>query len=349
MVGIGALVAATAIQTNRANDVVTRSLDILGKATTVVGSFTQRMGKGVGQGDFHLKKGKKVAVYSDSLTDLQDEFFRTTINTKEGTYRVQDVRVYNLLYLPGFEAFTKQNDKTLFTKFNEDAKNNNGAPEPRDIRMNRINGAEVVSYVIAGSTVYLDPNTALPVGADFGGENGQAVQMRFQNVRLDVTLEDSMFSYTPDGTAKKEPSVEQGMLAVGSSISSSFINEAMSMLGKFMAGKKSSIIVFFDDKNAADTDALAKFDKLSRQVPKDVGIIAVARTKDWQRIVKGKLKFPLIVDAELPRDSIAARFGIAYYPSIYVVNDQKVVTYAQIGSATTDLDVVLKGLGIKNP
>lgn len=377
MVGIGALIALGAIQNNRANDILARSQEILGKATTVVGTFTQQIGKGVGKADFHLKKGRKVAVFSDSVTDLQNEFFRTTVNPKDGTYRVQDVRVYNMLYVPGFEAFTKIQDPriedkpkedpsksgkgsepktdepkeiSLFEKFGLDAKNSNGDAEPRDVRMSRMDGKAVASYILGGSTVYLDAATALPVGADFTGENGQTVRMRFSDVRLDVNLEDSMFTYMPDGEVKEQKKIETGMLKVGDRIPSAFDNEALKMLDKYMAGKKNSVIVFFDDKNAADGDVLAKFDAIAkRRIPNDVAVIGVALTANWQKLFKGKPKFPLIIDAPLPSDAMATKFGVVYRPTIYVVDENRTVKYVQIGSDTRDLDPVLKSIGIKNP
>ena len=355
MVGIGALIAASAIQTNQANEVLSRSLEILGKADTVVGSFTQTIGRGIGKGDFHLKKDKKLAVYSDSVTELCDGAYRTTIDRKTGTYTVKDIRVFDLVYMPGFEAFTKnqknaREKETLVEKFANDAKNAKRDPEPKEVRMAVVDGKRVVSYLLGGSRVYLDPQTALPLGADFFGENQQTVRMRFSNVRLNVPLDDNMFSLDRNQTLKEEQVVDSGMLQVGDQVPTANGIPAMELFDKFTKGKKHSVVIFFDDSNASVSDMLLKFQNMKR-IPKDVGIVGVTRLgeKGWRPLFPGRPKFALIEDAGLPSQSIVSRFGITRYPTVYIMDENRRIEYVQIGSDTSDLDSFLKGIGIAKP
>lgn len=350
------MIAASAIQTNQATEVLNRSLEILGKAQTVVGSFTQTIGRGIGKGDFHLKKDKKLAVYSDAVTELCDGAYRTTIDRKSGTYTVRDIRVFDLVYMPGFEAFTvnrkNSNEKeTLVEKFANEAKNNQREPEPKEVRMATVDGKRVVSYLLGGSRIYLDPKTALPVGADFFGENQQSVRMRFSNVRLDVPLDDSVFSLKENHDLKEEAIADPGMLRVGDHVPSATGVESMDLLDKFTNGKKHSILVFFNNGNASVTDMILKFQNMKR-VPKDIAIVGITflGEKDWRPLFPGRRpKFALIEDARLPSQSIVSRFGITKYPTVYILDENKRVEYVQIGSDMSDLDSFLKGIGIAKP
>ena len=350
MVGIGTFVAATAIQASRANDVLARSIDILRNASTVTGSFTQRFAKGTGHGDFRLKKDKMVAVTSDFMDDFSDGKQRATVYHQDNSYRVQDMRVFDLVYIPGFEAFMFHNEKSLLMKFTDEAAKNNGDPEPREVHMMRLEGKQVVSYIVGGSQVYLDPESALPIGADFKGEDGRAVKMRFTGIQLNTEIDNKEFHFHPTARVKELPATEKGMLAVGDRVPSGFNSRPMNELGKIMEGKKTTIVLFFDDRNVADSEVLSKFTDIAKQgLPEGVGIVGVARTKGWERLFNGRPKFPVITDSELNSEKIAGEFGISKYPTIYILDEGKTVKFAQIGSGNADLDPVLRYIGIAQP
>ncbi|MBS1728267.1 MAG: hypothetical protein JST51_16225 [Armatimonadetes bacterium] len=343
------IIAGAAIQASRAQDILARSKDILGKATTVVGSFTQQIDQGTGKGDFQLKKDRKMALTFGSTQELCDGRVRTTVDLDDGTYTVRDVRVFNLLYLPGFEAFTVNEGQTLLDKFTKDAIAKKLPAEPANIGMTTFDGKEAATYTVSGNQVFLDAKTALPLGVDFVGDNSLKVRMRFQDVKLDTLVDDSTFSYKPAENDAKKLITEPGMARAGDTVPEGAGVESMDLLRKFMEPNKLSIIIFFDDKNGADSDLLNKFDKIAGKTPRGVGIIGVSRIRDWQKMFRGKPKFPLVIDAQLPSDSIVSRFGVTRYPTLYVLDDKRVVRYVQIGAGTGDLDPFLKSIGIANP
>lgn len=352
MVGIGAAIALCAIQSNRAADVLAKSQTILGGATTVVGSFTQRVPGGVGKADFNLKKDRKLAILSDSVDELCDGKFQMSFDKKSGTYTVKDVRVYDLVYLPGFEAFTKTekpngtNHETwsLMEKFANGKTSNSNGSELKDLKVTRLDGKEVVSYVLAGTQVYLDPATALPVGADF--MNGtQKVEMRFSNVRLNENLDDSIFTRKV-GTEFK--AIEQGTLTIGSRVPSAD-REAMKMIDGYMKGKKHTVIAFFSEKSAADSDTLTVLDRMVRKAPKNVAILAVAQTANWRKVFKGLPPYPVVIDAPLPSQSAANQFGVTKYPTIFIIDENRTVEHVQIGTNEEQLMPALAKIGFAKP
>ena len=353
MVGISALIAGAAIQTNRAADILARSQDILGKAETVVGKFSQRMPRGIGKGDFVLKKDRKLAVHSDRIDEMCDGNTRITFDHKTGKYTSRDVRVFDLVYMPGFEGFTHTERPappdhatwSLIDKFAQDASNEKRAMEPKDVKMGRMDGKEVASYVVGGTTVYLDPRTALPVGADFVGENSLSVRMRFSNVRLNDRVDDSMFT---NRSGVEERVIEQGMLREGDRVPNSQ-SEAMRMIDRYTSNKKSSVIVFFDDQNAADSDILKFMNDMTKRAPKDVAVVAVAMTNSWQKMFKGKTKYPVVVDSGLSGDSARAQYRVTKYPTVFVVDQDRVIRYVQIGTASEGLSDSLSGIGFAKP
>lgn len=347
MVGIGAFVAATAIQSNRATEILAKSLTILSKAETVVGVFTQQSNLGVGRGEFHLKKDKKLAIFGSLNSEICDGVFRTSINRQNGTCTVKDVRVFDLPYVPGFEGFTFHGGRSLFYKFSRESSDNKFDSDAKNVRMTTLDRKQVVGYSIAGNSVYLDPTSALPIAVEFVGENRQRVMMRFEHVKLDVPLQNDMFSMRPSDAIEVKKVLERGMLRVGDKMPNSN-SEGMSMLTKAMDGKRNSVVLFFSDNNEANSEMMKKMYQISRRKPKDVAVIGVSRTKNWRKMFTGRLNFTVIEDADLPSDSIATSFGITRYPTLYVIDAHGEATYVQIGSNDSDLDSVLKGLGF-NP
>jgi hypothetical protein len=347
MVGIGAFIAATAIQSNQASEVLAKSLTILSRAETVVGVFTQKSDRGIGRGEFHLKKDKKLAVFGSVNSEICDGVFRTSINRKDGTCTVKDVRVFDLPYIPGFEGFTFHGGRSLFFKFSRESSDNKFDSDAKNVRMTTLERKSVVAYTIGGNNVYLDPASALPVAVDFVGENRSRILMKFEHVKLDVPLQNEMFALRPADAIEVKKVLEPGMLRVGDKMPYSN-SEGMSMLTKAMDGKRNSVVLFFSDNNEANGDMLKKMYQIARKTPKDVAVIGVARTREWRKMYKGRLNFTVIEDAELPSDSIATKFGITRYPTLYVIDKNQEATYVQIGSNDNDLDSVLKGLGF-NP
>ena len=350
MVSIGIFIATTAIQRDRAGDVVMRSLAMLDKASSVVGIFTQRVpGRtGIATGEFHLKKDAKLAIFSKMNNEICDGIMRTSIDRTKGTYTVRDVRVFELPYLPGFEGFTFNNGKSLVEKFKIEAEAQRSTAQPQNIHMTRLEGKEVVGYTVGGSNVFLDPISAMPVGADFLGENQRRIMMRFSNVKTDVAISDDTFQFRGSSRMSEQNVVEKGMLQVGQRypISNS---ASMTLLEKAMAGKRNSIVLFFDDKNAPCGEMLQKMHRISVHCPKDVAVIGVARTRNWRKMFTGRLNFTVIEDAELSQDSISQQFGVTKYPTLYVIDHQSEATYVQIGSNDSELNPVLRGLGFPIP
>jgi outer membrane lipoprotein-sorting protein len=350
MVTIGIFVAATAMQRDQASAVLARSLVMLDKASSVVGVFTQKtLGQsGLARGEFRLKKDAMLSVSSRMNSEICDGIMRTSIDRVKGTYTVKDVRVFELPYLPGFEGFTMTNGKSLVDKFKMEA-NQVRANQPDNARMERLDGKSVVAYSVGGSNVFLDPESAMPVGADFVGENNKRVSMRFENVKTNVTLSDNMFAFSGQERMMEQQVIERGMLRVGQRYPISNI-ESMTMLSKAMAGKRSSIVVFFDDKNAPSGEMIQKMHQIAKKGPKDIAIIGVARTKNsWRKMFSGSLNFTVIEDAELSQDSIRSMFGITKYPTLYVIDHQSEATYVQIGSNDGELNPILRGLGFSVP
>jgi outer membrane lipoprotein-sorting protein len=349
MVTIGIFVAATAMQRDQASAVLAKSLVMLDKASSVVGVFTQKtLGQsGLARGEFRLKKDAKLSVSSRLNSEICDGIMRTSIDRVKGTYTVKDVRVFELPYMPGFEGFTMANGKSLVDKFKMEATQVR-ANQAENARMERLDGKSVVAYTVGGSNVFLDPESAMPVGADFVGENNKRISMRFENVKTNVMLTDNMFAFSGQERMMEQQVIERGMLRVGQRYPISNI-ESMTVLSKAMAGKRSSIILFFDDKNAPCGEMLQKMHEIAKKGPKDIAIIGVARTKNWRKMFKGSLNFTVIEDAELSKDSISAMFGIVRYPTLYVIDHQSEATYVQIGSNDGELNPILRGLGFSVP
>lgn len=347
MITIGLFVAVTATQRESASDVLAKSLRMLDRATSVVGVFTQKNpGKpGTAVGEFHLKKDAMLAVFSKKTSEICDGTFRTTIDRIKGTYTVKDVRVFELPYIPGFEGFTQLNGKSLVSKFRTETERNR---EPENVRMDNMDGKPVVAYTIGGSNVFLDPSTGMPVGADFVGENRLRTNMRFQNVKLNVSVPDEAFKFRGQEDMLEQSVVEKGMIRLGQRMPISNI-ESMNMLNREMAGKRSTIVLFFDDKSAPSGEMLRKMYDISKRKPKDIAVVGVSRTKDWRKMLKGKLNFTVIQDAEMSRDSISSQFGIVRYPTLYIIDENKEATYVQIGMNDGELNPTLRGLGFSIP
>jgi outer membrane lipoprotein-sorting protein len=349
MVTIGIFIAANAMQRDQASTVLARSLVMLDKASSVVGVFTQKTAGRVGlaRGEFHLKKDAKLAVFSKMNSEICDGIFRTSIDRVKGTYTVKDVRVFELPYIPGFEGFTKTSDKSLVEKFKYEAEIMRSI-EPKNVRMDQMDGRTVVSYSVGGSTVFLDPISGMPVGSEFIGENRQRISMRFENVKTDVRMSDDTFNFRAREDMMEQKEMERGMMRVGQRMPISNIT-GMNMLNKAMAGKRNTVILFFDDKNAPCGEMLKKMHQISAKCPKDVAVIGVARTTKWRNMFTGTLNFTVIQDAELSRDSISAQFGITKYPTLYVIDHQSEATYIQIGMNDGELNPILRGLGFSIP
>ena len=343
MVTIGICIAITAITKDQASDVYARSVEMLSSAKTVVGTFTQRTPgtKGVATGDFNLKKNSMFAIHTKLSSELCDGVTRTSIDHKKKTFSIRDVRVYELPYVPGFEGFVINNGKPLVEKFKADA---GSEPQPQNLRMARLDGRPAVSYSVGGSNIYLDPNSALPVGADFTGENNQRVTMRFSNIRMNSELNDDMFRIADSRDYNEVRIIDRGMLKAGERLPVSN-SVAISMLEKTMAGKKNSVILFFDDKNAPCGEMLQKMFEISKHMPKDVAVIGVARTKNWRKMFTGRLNFTVVEDADLANESISAQFGITRYPTLYILNSNREATYVQIGKNDAELNPLLRDLG----
>ena len=281
-------------------------------------------------------------------SELCNGIVRTSVNNKNATYTIRDVRVYEVPYVPGFEATTNVNGKPLVEKFRGEANTANSQPEPHDVRMTKMDGKSVVGYTIAGTNVYLDPTSAMPVGADFMGENNLQVAMRFGSIKLNVPISDDLFSYKPAAGAVEDRGTDRGMLKVGDHFPTSNL-VSISLLEKAMAKKKNTVILFFDDKNAPCGEMLQKMFEISKHKPKDTLVIGVARTTKWRSMFKGRLNFTVIEDSTLANDSITAKFGVTRYPTLYVLDDQHTATYVQIGSNDAQLIPVLSGLGFSVP
>jgi outer membrane lipoprotein-sorting protein len=350
MVTFGIFVAVNAIQRDTASSVLARSLVMLEKATSVVGTFTQKTpGQiGIAKGEFHLKKDANLAVFSKMNSEICDGIMRTSIDRVKGTYTVKDVRVFDLPYIPGFEGFTMNNGKSLVEKFKFEADQTRAPQQPQSVRMDRMDGRNVVSYSIGGSTVFLDPDSAMPIGSEFMGENGKRVSMRFDNVKTNVRISSDTFDFRGNERMMEQQVIERGMMRVGQRMPISN-NQGMNLLAKEMAGKRSTVILFFDDKNAPCGEMLKKMFEISKRKPKDVAVVGVARTRNWRKMFTGSLNFTVIEDAELSRDSISAQFGIARYPTLYVIDHQSEATYVQIGSNDGELNPILRGLGFSIP
>ena len=350
MVTIGLFIAANAIQRSQASDVLAKSLLVLDRAKTVVGVFTQTTPgeAGTAKGEFHLKKDANLAVFSKLNSEICDGILRTSIDRVRGTYTVRDVRVFELPYMPGFEGFTLNNGKSLVEKFKAEAVTARSNAQPQNVRMSSMNGREVVAYSVGGTNVFLDPDSAMPVGAEYRGENGKRVTMKFSNIKTDVTVPDDTFAFHANDNAKEVQVFERGMMNVGNRLPVAN-TEGMAMLDKAMKGKRNSVVLFFDDKNAPCGEMLQKMYNISKHCPKDVAVIGVARTKNWRKMFKGKLNFTVIEDAEFAKDSVAASFGITKYPTLYVIDNQSEATYVQIGSNDSELNPILRGLGFSIP
>ena len=346
MVTIGLFIAANAIQRDQASDVLAKSLMMLDRAKSVVGTFTQsNPGRpGMARGEFHLKKDANLAVFSKRNSEICDGVFRTSIDRDKGTYTVRDVRVFELPYLPGFEGFTLNNGKTLVDKFKMETANSSRSVEPRNVHMMMMEGKSVVSYMVGGSTVFVDEATLMPVAAEFMGENKKQTIMKFSHVKTDVAISDDMFNFHPNDNLTEMKVVERGMLKVGQRMPISNI-ESMKLLEGAMAGKQNAVVLFFDDKNAPSGEMLQKLHEISKHCPKDVAVVGVARTKDWRKMFRGRLNFTVIEDADLAKDSVSALFGISKYPTLYVIDHQSEATYVQIGSNDGELNPILRGLG----
>jgi outer membrane lipoprotein-sorting protein len=347
---IGIFIAAAATQQNDANEVLARSLALLDKSTSVVGTLTQNVVGTIGTAiaEFHLKKGAKLAIFSKLNSEISDGIVRTSVDRQKGTYTVRDVRVFELPYLPGFEGFTMSNGKSLVEKFKTEAEKNNGARQPSNVRMVRLDGKPAATYMIGGSNVYLDPISAMPTRADFVNENGLRVTMRFDHVKTDVQVPDNTFTFSGAGNEVEVGLNERGMLKVGDPVPRSN-SVAISMLNNTMLGKRNTVILFFDDKNAANGEMLQRLHKVAGRTPKDVAVIAVARTKNWRRMFSGRLNFTVIEDAEFANDSATAAFGVTKYPTLYVIDHQAEASYVQIGSNDAELNPILRGLGFSIP
>jgi hypothetical protein len=347
MITIGLYVAVTATQREAANEVLARSLRLLDRASSVVGVFTQKTpGRtGTATGEFRLKKDAKLAVFSKKNSEICDGIYRTSIDRTKGTYTVKDVRVFELPYIPGFEGFTQWNGKSLVSKFRRDTERDR---QPENVRMEMMDGKQVVAYTIGGSDVFIDPVTAMPVGANFLGENRMRTSMKFQNVKIDTSVPDEAFRFRGQEDLEEQATIERGMLRIGQKVPISNV-EAMNMLNREMVGKRSTIILFFDDSNAPSGEMLKKMFDISKHRPKDIAVIGVSKTKDWRKMVKGNLNFTVIEDAELPKDSLRAQFGITKYPTLYVIDQHAEATYVQIGMDDSELNPILRGLGLSVP
>ena len=350
MVTIGLFIAASAIQRNQAGDVLAKSLLTLDRAKTVVGVFTQTSAgeHGIARGEFHLKKDANLAVFSKLNSEICDGVMRTSIDRVRGTYTVRDVRVFELPYLPGFEGFTLNNGKSLVEKFKNEAITARTAAQPQNVRMTRMDGKDVVAYTVGGSNIFLDTVTAMPIGAEFRGENGKRVSMKFSNVKTDVNVPDNTFSFHGNEREQEVKVFQRGMMNVGNRLPVAN-TEGMAMLDKAMKGKRNSVILFFDDKNAPCGEMLQKMYQISKHCPKDVAVIGVARTKNWRKMFTGRLNFTVIEDAEFTKDSIVGAFGVTNYPTLYVIDHQSEATYVQIGSNDGELNPILRGLGFSIP
>ena len=350
MVTIGIFIATSAMQQNQASDVLARSLMMLDKSTSVVGTFTQRVvgQTGIATGEFHLKKGAKLAIFGKLNSEISDGIIRTSIDRKKGTYTVRDTRVFELPYMPGFEGFTMINGRSLVEKFKFEAEKNNGSPQPSNVRMGTMDGRSAVTYSVGGSNVYLNPNSGMPIGADFSNEGGQRVVMRFEHVKIDTDVPENTFSFQSTGSEVEVAATEQGMLKVGEHIPNAN-TVAISMLNKTMSGKKNTVILFFDDKNAANGEMLQKLHKIASHTPKDVAVVGIARTAKWRNMFTGRLNFTVIEDAPFTDDSATAAYHVTKYPTLYVIDQQGEATYVQIGSNDAELNPILRGLGFSIP
>ena len=350
MVTIGIFVAATAMQRDTAGAVVKKSLLMLKSAETVVGSFVQSIpGKpGLARGEFHLKKGAKLAVFGKMNSEICDGMFRTSIDNRKGTYTVRDVRVFELPYLPGFEGFTMTSGMSLAEKFSAESEGSRGPAQPENVRMATLDGKPVVAYSVGGSNVFLNPVDGKPVGADFIGENRVVTNMRFLDVKIGATVPDSAFKFRGADDMREQKIVERGMMRVGQRMPISNI-EAMTMLNKEMVGKRSTIVLFFDDKNAPSGEMLKKMFDISKNRPKDIAVVGVTKSKNWRKMFTGKLNFTVIEDAPLTKDSLIAQFGITNYPTMYVIDQNSEATYVQIGMNDSELNPILRGLGFSIP
>ena len=345
--------------------------------------------KGQAHGSFELKKFvmhdsdrdmapnddrvyTKLAVYGRLNAELFDGVYRTSIDKDKKSYTVRDVRVFEYPYVPGFEGFARiiapirdgvihpmdrknvLHSMTLMEKFDRDIKRNMGGTvpmQPRNVRMDRFDDKPAVSYTVGGSKVYLDPRSALPVASEFVGENRKNVVMRFTKVERNMPVNDDVFElksqqYTENFV--EHSIVEQGMLRVGQRMPISNI-ESMSLLENEMKGKQSTVVLFFDDKNAPCGEMLKKMFDISKHCPRDVRVVAVARTANWRKMFTGHLNFTVIEDAPLARDSVTSLFGVTRYPTLYVLNGNGEATYVQVGSNDSELNPILRGLGFSVP
>ncbi|HLO99986.1 MAG TPA: hypothetical protein VK171_15430, partial [Fimbriimonas sp.] len=174
MLSVGALITTFALQGATAADIVGRSVDLLGRANSVVGVYTDSSKLGIATADFHLKKGTKLALIGTSVSELCNGNDRYTVDKKKKTYTLKDTRIFGIPYIVGMEAFTMNGKDTIAKTMSLE-----------DVQMSQFDGKSVASYRVNGSTVFVDAQTALPVGASYGEGNNKHTY-RFKNLRIDA-------------------------------------------------------------------------------------------------------------------------------------------------------------------
>lgn len=330
MLTIGAFLSTFALQGSTATDVVNRSFDLLAKADTIVGVYTDTSVLGIATADFHLKKGSKLALIGKSLSEYSNGVDRATVDHKKKTYTVRDVRMYGIPYMVGLEGFT-MNGKEPIAK----------PATVTDQKFDTFDGKQVASYRVRGATVYVDPSSLLPVGA-VDGDGRQRHTYRFKNLKVNAPVSDSTFDFSGNGYTKLEVR-EEGMAVKGSTV-----NLEDTEIGKLATGKRAVVVLFFSDQSSLSSDALSKFVAMSKRTPKDVQLVAVPQSEGWQKKFKGKLGFPHFENG-FGSSSYSARFGVTKYPSVFVLDSDGKVLHSQVGARPDQLDPVLIGLGISRP
>ena len=370
---------------NRSQDLLDRSSSVIGDfvqttpgmvgkahGTFEMKKFVSQDMDGDRQGIKDDRVYTKLAVYGRLNAELFDGVYRTSIDKDKKSYTVRDVRVFDYPYVPGFEGFAriiapvsegvihpmdKKNvlhSMTLMEKFDRETRRNMRSTvqmEPRNIKTDRFDDKAAVSYTVGGSKIYLDPRSALPIASEFVGENRRNVTMRFVNVQRNSNVNDDVFELKSQRYSEnfvEHAVVERGMLRVGQRMPISNI-DSMGLLEKEMKGKQSTVVLFFDDKNAPCGEMLKKMFEISKHCPRDVRVVGVARTANWRNMFSGHLNFTVIEDAPLAKDSVSALFGVTRYPTLYVLNGNGEATYVQIGSNDSELNPILRGLGFSVP
>jgi outer membrane lipoprotein-sorting protein len=342
MVGINLAIAASLygakLQGNEAADIVKRCSAILGSAKTIQGSYylsAEGDRRFFGRVKFHLKKDNMIKLSTTSTDDIFDGKNRYVIDRRAKTFDQRDIRIFGVPYVMGFEAFQVSKDVSF------------GAPLSADnAEMVKFDGRDAVKVSDPIRTLYIEKSTQLPLGFQYS-DGAVKYTARFFEIKVDQEIPDSAFEVSSTEGLTEVPVVSAGMIKSGTA--APVVDSPAQKVITEMIGSKEAVVLAFLNRTDPSRELIQNLSAMAGAKKSELGIMAIGNNRDVNRLYRGKLPFPMMIEQDLSSERLALSYGVTEYPAIIVLDKDGIVQHRQVGGSIALVKKALADLGVELP